>query len=258
MLPQLAVSIEADTAAGRIQQLEAIQERFKAGSAKQWVVCVWIAESAWLVETLEQIEERLSPLVGRFDVTSQRLLAETFVEASSHAILPTTREHLLNSGLRLADQLLLASSPKLCKQVVTAVGPFASSNPGQSVQANQYLGNYFEAVNLMMRHADVVARATRQPDGLELSELRVLGRHYCLLLRRWDKGLVWLSKSTNWRIASAAERSWSWGKNQRLMNSRSSSTSGLWRQTKWRVVWQMRSGCMRSNCSSKHSRKQHP
>ncbi len=213
LMPQLDLKIEAENAPARIKDLELIEQHYKIGSPEHWVVRTLIVEAAWFFETAAQVDERLNSLVAIYDASPQQLLAETFVGACRHASLPRTRDHLMGNGLRLADQLLLASAPAECDQVVEALAPFVSKVPGQDEHLHQYLRDFSDAADVMTRHAEVVKRAKGQSGQPRAADLKVLGQHYCLMLRRWDQGLEWLSDSYDRRIARVARQELQLGQN---------------------------------------------
>jgi hypothetical protein len=213
LMPQLEMKIEVENARSRIKDLELIERQYKIGSPEHWVVRTWIAEAAWLFEALGPVEERLSSLVTLYDVSPEQLLASTFVASTRHASLPSTRDHLTENGLRLADELLLASEPAECNQMVEALLPFVSKLPGEDEPLRQYLEDFSDAASLMTRQADVVERARGQSGQPPAADRRVLGQHYCLMLRRWDEGLEWLSDCYDRRIARVARQELQLGDN---------------------------------------------
>jgi len=206
LMPQLDWKIEADSARARIKELERIEGAYKPGTAEHWTVRTLIVEAAWLVETANQVEERLNPLVALYDVSPQQLLADTFVGASRQATLPETRNRMMGLGLRLADELLLESAPAACEQVVDSLVPFVSNLPGQDQHLRQYLKDFSDASVVMARHADVVERVREQSGQPSEADVKVLGQHYCLMLRRWDEGLAWLSDASDRRVARIARQ----------------------------------------------------
>ena len=163
-----------------------------------------IAETAWGVESVAQVEGRLASLAEQFGVSSDQLLASTFVGSAHHSHSLLVRRHLISEGLRLADQLLLAALPEPCQEVVDAVSLLAGNTSLRNENVTQYLKDYDDALELIGDYADAVELSGEHGPELDSINAKIRGRYYCLMLRRWDEGLNWLTETSDARIAGAA------------------------------------------------------
>lgn len=205
LMPSLEYAYEANQAAMRIEQLEWIQQQFSSDSTESWIITHLIAETAWLIESVPQVERRLRELTLRYDVSSDRLLAETFVNALPHASIPRTRSHLIQNGLRLAERLLQQSEAALCGQVLKAMASSQADATAGHDALQRDLDEYFEALEFMERHAEVIDRVARLGTEPERDDAIILGRYYCMILRQWERGVHWLQHTEDPRMAHAVE-----------------------------------------------------
>lgn len=225
LTPEIASSFEAETAHLRIEQLEWIEREYPDGSAERWVLRHWIAEAAWLVEPMDRVEQRLTGVVATHGLPIEPSLAETFVGAARYASLPKTREQLIGRGFNLADRFLVSSWAAPCQIVVTALEPFVSMAPSDDA-VRKLINDFADAADLMSDQEALVANLEESPQDLKPDRAVMLGRIYCLLQRRWDEGLVWLSGSFNRQIANASRQ-------ELLLDEESSAedlkkVAGLW------------------------------
>jgi hypothetical protein len=166
------------------------------------VVQTLIAEAAWLVENVDEVEQRLSVLTTRYRVSSGELLADTFVGASQHAAVPSTRDHLFHNGLRLCDKLLMSSEPECCHSVLEVLDTLLPSEPDEARRLSVHLQDYLSASDEMIRFAKS-SEVTSDQSAMEQGDSS--GWYDCLLRRDWEKGLPGLVASSDELIARAAQ-----------------------------------------------------
>lgn len=201
-MPNLDVPFEAKNAHLRILELELEGRKFRRNPAVYWVLQTLIAEAAWLVETVDEVEQRLGVLTTRYRVSPGKLLADTFVSASRNAAVPSTRDHLLQNGLRLCDKLLVSAEPEYCKSVLEVLDGLLPSAPDEAKRSSAYLRDYLSAADEMIRYREgEEVRSYLSP----MEQGDALGRYDCLLRRDWEKGLPGLVESFDESIARAAQ-----------------------------------------------------
>lgn len=203
--PSLESRFDSDRARTRIQQLQSALSKFEPGSSEHMHLLTQICEAAWLIETFAEVERRANAVSQLYEITSVDLLTSTFETAARSASLPSTHTHLTQNGLRLADHLLLASSPGHCRQVLDAMQSLDFPIGDKDEALARWLQDCDDAIEIMSRQAEVVDRGIWAPESLGASEAIVLGRHLCLMLRRWEVGLRWLTESADPRLALAAQ-----------------------------------------------------
>ena len=209
-LEKLALPNQVST---QLQLLQTASLQLEPGSVDDWTCQLLMAERAWMVSDSISVRQQLNQTAARYGVSVERLLAETFEAACGLARLPETQRHLLDQGVPVADQLLISESFSASRQVVAALTPLAQSL--EQERASLQLRQFSDAIDQAERLSSVAARV--QIDGFYPlmnedqsavlgSETGVLGRYFCLYLRRWDTGLPWLAKAADSRLASAARR----------------------------------------------------
>ena len=203
-MPHLDVPFEAKNAHLRIVELELAGRRFQRSLVVDWLVQTLIAEAAWLVESVDEVEQRLGGLTGRYRVSSGKLLADTFISASLLATEPSTREHLFENGLRLCDKLLMSSEPESCKSVLEVLDSLLPSDQRESQRSTVYLKDYLSAADEMIRYVEVGDGAEVLSDPSPVKQGESLGRYDCFLRRDWETGLPWLVETANPLIAGTA------------------------------------------------------
>jgi hypothetical protein len=206
LLPQAAQTVAPDEIAAVIAQLERLADGLKIGSADHWAARMLVAEFAWLVEDAAEVGQRLKTLADHYATPVQQPLADSFVAASSLASLPETHRHLLDNGFPLADQLLLDAFPELGQRVIGAMVSSAATIDSESEQA--LLEEWAQAAEQMRRLAESAQRMIDDSGNVidDSADLGILGRYYCLMLRRWEVGLPWLVHVSDSRIASIARQ----------------------------------------------------
>ncbi len=189
-----------------IAEIESLLPNLSAGSPDDWAARVMVCELAWLVEDLSAVRGRLEILRRSYDVAIDPLLADTFISACDLAHLPETQEHLLANGLRFADELLVNESPQLCIRLVQAVRPAAELLESES--SLEYLDQFWHSALQMERLAATSQRIIEQATQgeAEPQNAGIVGRYYCLMLRKWDTGMPWLTKVSDPRIAGVARQ----------------------------------------------------
>ena len=205
LIPELATLTPLDDVTDQIKKIAAIEDDLQEGSVDRWTARLMIAEFAWTIENLDAVAERLRPLL-RFETAEALPLTYSFVAACDRAHLPETHSHLLSVGLQLADRLLMSESYPECEQVVEAIRPSAKFLGSNS--SRDYLEQFLEAAEHMSRSTATVQRILDEEGqiGLDAKSVGTAGRHYCLMLRQWQRGLPWLVKVSNSRIASLARQ----------------------------------------------------
>ncbi len=206
LVPALGETVVPQAVEERIAKIEALEKDLIAGTPDSWTARMMIAELAWLVEDAAQVGQRLKSLTETYQVQLDQLLAETFIGACDLARLPDTHQHILNCGLKLADQLLLAESFQDCQRVVEGLGESAEFLDSQSGLA--YLKQLSQAADQMSRSSEASRRMIDEAGEVksDTGNVGILGRYYCLMLRRWDIGLPWLVEASDSRIASVARQ----------------------------------------------------
>jgi hypothetical protein len=197
----------------QIQVLQWASEKIEPGSVDDWVCQVMMAELSWLSGKRLDAETRLTWIAQRYGVSSDELIVESFEAACRLASLPETHQRLLDRGMPLADRFLVSESFAASRRIVAALVPSAESL--EQVRLLQQLLAISDATVQAERLFELGSRLELSPrDPIVMDdqtssvrrELGVLGRYYCLYLRRWDAGLPWLCEAADSRLASAARR----------------------------------------------------
>ena len=201
----LSESVDIDSIAQRVSEIDAFTTQKTVGSPEHWAGMLVIAQHAWLVDDVSQIENRLTRLADQYRFSVSRVLATTFIQSCSLARMPETHEHLFSNGLRLCDYLLVNESSEQCQQVVESLSQILPkiSSDGRS----ERLENYGESIEQMERLSAATNRWVQQVDkSTPTKDTGIAGRYYCLMIRKWTTGLPWLVELSDKRIARVAQQ----------------------------------------------------
>ncbi|MGI9470996.1 MAG: hypothetical protein ACR2NZ_05665 [Rubripirellula sp.] len=205
LVPGLGKNVSVSAVPDLIEELETIQGDLDRGSAEYWTSCLMIAELAWLTEDAESIETRVGSLVSKYDAEPHLLVAEAFVLAAKPALLPSEQTHLVEAGFLFVDDLMTNEQVLLARSVVEALEPLAESL--EAAVVIKYVDRYSDTLDQMTRLKETSSRAMNANGELVDSASKgIVGRYYCLMLRRWDKGLQWLTSASDPRVAGVARQ----------------------------------------------------
>ena len=211
VVPQLANAVSPQQVPQRIASVESLEGELAIGSADHWAARLLVAELAWLVEDPAQVSERLTSLVDHYGVTHEQPLSDSFIAACELANRSSTHRHLLDHGLRLANHLMTSESLEDCRRVVQSMQ--VSAEFLQSEDDRVLLDQFSQALDQADRLSESSQRLLDDRDAGVFSELEVskvdagiLGRYFCLTLRRWEQGLPWLAEASDARLASVARQ----------------------------------------------------
>ncbi|MDB4749788.1 hypothetical protein OAF83_02665 [Rubripirellula sp.] len=198
------VSGVPDDLARRLEALEKVKEPLRLGTPKYWAVSVLMIESAWQTKGTSDISRILIDLQHHYDFATAALLVETFLAVNVRSALPETQRHLLANGLVLLDRLVIAAEFELAKQILGSVEPLGRAL--QDTAAAEYLSAYERVISQARRQSERFGSLmSNSPDTWSQANRGLLGRYYCLVLRRWGVGLPLLSSASESRIAAAAK-----------------------------------------------------
>ena len=194
----------ADNLAKRIVSLQQAREPLRLASAEYWAVSVLLMESVWQTSGTSDLRRILIDLQHHYEFAPASLLVETYVAANVRSALPEIQQELLANGLVLLDQLVVSAQFELAEQIFASVEPLALAL--QDSDAIEYLLGYARAIGQASRQRErFESLLASNPDTWSRSNRGLLGRYYCLILRRWSEGLPWLCSASDSRIASAAK-----------------------------------------------------
>jgi len=118
--------------------------------------------------------------------------------------MPKTQQHLLRTGLRLLDWLLIQEAIVQCRNVSQALTDL--SERSGHVELRPRLREYAESAEKMERFNAATNRWLQQSDKNELTtDAGIAGRYLCLMVRRWPAGLPWLASVSDRRLAKLAQ-----------------------------------------------------
>ncbi len=214
-IPSLSESIDIPSLGQRIDLITHYADQQEPGSVQHWTAMVVLAEHQWLVDEIGNVVRRIDDLNMHYQINTARVLASTFIQSCRLARLPKTHEHLFANGLRLCDWLLVANSPAECQQVVEIL--MQIDRQPEPTNANRRLQDFSAAIEQMVRLANATDRWTHQADPLASNKATatnttatkdtgIAGRYHCLMLRDWDRGLVWLCEISDSRISRVAQQ----------------------------------------------------
>ena len=231
--PELKKSASPEQVSRQVRLLQTAHKQMEPGSIDDWTCQLFIAELSWLVNDPNSVRRKLKQTAGRFEVSIDSLVAESFEAACGLIGLPETQQQLLEYGLPVADGLLIRESFSASRQVVESLIPLAKSL--EHDRALWQLPQFLLAIDRAERLSAVAAGV--QFDGLRPlvgevhdagvgSEIGSLGRYYCLYLRKWDLGLPYLTKAADPRLANAARRQLELGTSEQ--NAEIVEVASLW------------------------------
>jgi hypothetical protein len=188
----------------RLVALEEIKESLQLGTPEYWAVSLLLIESAWQTEGVSDVNRNLVDLQQLYQFEPEPFLVETYLQANARSALPEIQKYLLANGFVLLDQLLIADQVELAIRILDSVESLASTL--RDTESLEYVAAYERVISQAMRQRERFARLLLEDPGTWSQSTRgLLGRHYCLVLRRWEVGLPWLSSASDSRIASAAK-----------------------------------------------------
>ena len=201
--PALMQPITIESISQRLSQLDTIRQNFEPDSAEYWTASLMLEESAWLTEDAAEVGPRLSDLQVHFEFAQHSVLTETYLKANDPSLLPEIQIRLLANGLALIDRLITAEEFQLATQI------FASAESLTVVLQDKvavgFLNEYSRTIMQSERMQENSKRLlASDPNTWSKANAGLLGRYYCLVLRRWDQGLMWLCDASDSRIAAAA------------------------------------------------------
>ena len=203
--PALMQPITIERISERLIQLDRIRQNFEPDSAEYWTASLMLEETAWLTVDAAEVGYWFSDLRLHFEFAPYSVLAETFLKANNPSSLPEIQMRLLTNGLVLIDRLITAEEFQLATQVLESVEPLTGVL--QDRVAAAFLKDYSRTIMQSERMRDNSKRLfASDPATWSKANTGLLGRYYCLLLRRWDQGLIWLCDASDSRIASAARQ----------------------------------------------------
>jgi hypothetical protein len=182
---------------GRLQESLAAVE---GDAVDAWAIRVMMAEVEWLSGDRLRVQRRLMPLVQQFGADLNSLLAETFVGISEVVESDSLHASLLQSGLSLADWMLVNESLADCRMITTSMT--RSANYLGDAEQFKCLEEFDVAVTSMERlRATTTPTVTAGIDQATPSTAGITGRYFCFMLRRWEQGLPWLANGSDRRLA---------------------------------------------------------
>ena len=203
--PALIQPITIESISQRLSQLDTIRQNFEPGSAEYWTASLMLEESAWLTEDAAEVGRRLSDLQVHFEFAQHSVLTETYLKANDPSLLPEIQMRLLANGLALIDRLITAEEFQLAIQVSASAEPLTVVL--QDKVAVGFLNEYSRTIMQSERMQENSKRLlASDPKIWSKANAGLLGRYYCLVLRRWDQGLMWLCDASDSRIAAAARQ----------------------------------------------------
>ncbi len=216
LIPELAEQILATEAEQRMGQLESLSSTLDLGTADHYTANLMIAEAAWLIESGQSVRDRMQDWIADYRTGLDPSLASSYVRAIDLAATDETRKHLLREGLVLADYLVVHESIEPCQDVVAAGERLAKTLADS--ESGETLDEFAEAVTQMRRQAASTNRLIGRigsdqeggphsdDPGEHSADAGIAGRYYCLMLRRWERGLPWLAHAADLRVAGVAAK----------------------------------------------------
>ncbi len=204
-LPLINTHLRPEQITELIRELKRLSKQFDETSDESFAIEVISSEHAWIISQAPLIRARLSLLSTKFGVNLTDLLVDSYLSSILIADLFESREHLANEGLFLAEELLRAGEIDRCNEVVNAVLELTKLTANE-VQSNE-VARLFAALeqcsklgqSLISTDGEAIEKATE-------TEIGIAGRYFCLLLGQWDRGLPWLVKTHDPRIAGLARQ----------------------------------------------------
>ena len=195
---------DTDDLAQRLVALEELKDSLRLGTPEYWAVSVLLIETAWQTSGVSDVNRTLIDLQQLYQFAPASLLVETYLTANVRSALPEIQKYLLANGLVLLDQLLIADQVELAMRILDSVESLGLTL--QETEATEYVTAYERVIGQTMRQRERFKMLLSEDPGTwSRSNRGLLGRYYCLVLRRWEVGLPWLSSASDTRIASAAK-----------------------------------------------------
>jgi len=159
-----------------------------------------------LGRTLQAVDE----IASRYDVSPLELKADvlaTTLEATRGApALSVANLDVIENGLLLADQALIAGEPELADRFSKLAGTVARRT--KSRELLQEVLARARAVERLKEEAESFQRALRTLEEApeDAGANLVVGRWYCFVKDRWEEGLSYLAKGSDAALAALAEK----------------------------------------------------
>ena len=195
---------DGDNPANRLATLHRLREPLNLASAEYWAVSVLLMECSWKTRGTFEVGRVLRDLQSQFVFQPGPLLVETYLSANVRSALPEVQQELLSNGLVLLDQLVVAAHFDLAAQILRSLEPLGRVL--QDEKSAEYFLEYERAILQAGRQSERFEKlSVNLPATWSRSNRGLLGRHVCLVLRRWNDGLPWLCSASDQRIASTAK-----------------------------------------------------
>ncbi len=206
LMPSLDAPVALEDVDKRIEQVDSLRGELEVGSADHFAASLIMVELAWLVDDISAMRSRLNIVSGEYLAAEYPHLVSTYVGARRYAASDDARKHLLRNGLILCEQLLLNESIDLCQRTIVVASRLAETV--DDATSLQHLEQFEQSVIQMTRLVESTDRAMAGFEGVGRlpGDAGIAGRYYCLMLRRWDTGLIWLTETSDARIGSIARQ----------------------------------------------------
>ncbi|WP_419194797.1 hypothetical protein [Novipirellula herctigrandis] len=204
-VPELGTRLLPNKIPDVIAKLENLLDEFAVESDEAFVANRLIVEHTWLTEASEQVGTRVESLHKTFDFETSEFVADSFTHALPIAYLEESKVQLATNGLMMSERFLSEELTESRDQVLRLVNEIADEV--DDVTTKEEASRLTQAIEQTAKLAETVSRIDFEAiESQSDADLGILGRYYCLMLRKWDKGLPWLAKTSDSRIANLARQ----------------------------------------------------
>lgn len=131
-------------------------------------------------------------------------MIDSFTLRRSQAISLQDRQNLYREGMSQADDWLLREAFDACQNLLDEIRLVAETlEESKIAEVTSFQENIEQTRRIAEKVHSMDLDSLKQLSDLEIG---VAGRYYCLMLRRWDRGLTWLSKTSDPTLASLAKQ----------------------------------------------------
>lgn len=205
LIPRLSRSIPASDTLDVLAEVKQVRADLDPGTPDHWAACLAVTELQWRQGDVDEVLRQVSESTSMYSVDPRGPAAAAFANAAASELAPSDQSHLVKVGVVFADELMTSEMADLARSIIHATTPLAESF--QDRETIEVVHQYETTIDQVERLSETARRAiSAEGQLIDPNSKGIMGRYYCLLLRRWDEGLIWLTSASDARIAGVARQ----------------------------------------------------